>query len=73
MITDTIAQMRPTMALSGMAANQAVFFDPNGGGFAGQHFLIVDGNGVAGYQAGQDWVFKFDVAAPVNPPPDFIV
>jgi serralysin len=60
-------------ALGGMAVNQAVFFEPTSGSYAGSNFLIVDANGLAGYQAGADYVFRFDVAAPHDPPPDFIV
>ncbi len=43
-------------ALSGLGANQARWFAPNSGDLAGTIFLIVDGNGVAGYQSGQDYV-----------------
>jgi hypothetical protein len=33
-----------------------------GGELVSQHFMIVDANGVAGYQAGQDYVIHFDSA-----------
>ena len=59
--------------MGGLAAGTAIFFTPSNGDLAGQHFLVVDGNGIAGYQAGADYVFKLDVAAPVGPPPDFII
>jgi hypothetical protein len=49
-----------------LGAGHAAWFTPNGGDLAGQTFLIVDGNGVAGYQAGEDYVFH--MAEP--PPPD---
>jgi hypothetical protein len=44
-------------ALSGLGASQAAWFAPDGGDLAGQIFLIVDANGVAGYQEGEDYVF----------------
>lgn len=42
--------------LGGLGAGQAVWFAPDAGDLAGKIFLIVDGNGVAGYQAGEDYV-----------------
>jgi hypothetical protein len=41
-----------------MATGAAVLFTPTSGTLAGLTFLVVDGNGVAGYQAGQDYVFE---------------
>lgn len=38
----------------------AVLFTPDAGGHAGQTFLIVDANGVKGYQAGADYVIRLD-------------
>ncbi|HEV2562729.1 MAG TPA: bluetail domain-containing putative surface protein, partial [Rhizomicrobium sp.] len=44
-------------ALSGhLNADHAILFTPNSGTLSGQTFLIVDANGMAGYQAGQDLV-----------------
>jgi hypothetical protein len=43
-------------AMTALAAHQAVLFTPNAGNYAGHSFLVVDANGVAGYQAGQDLV-----------------
>ncbi|MBY0283700.1 MAG: cadherin-like domain-containing protein [Sphingomonas sp.] len=40
-----------------LAVGQAVLFTATGGTFAGSTFLIVDGDGVAGYQANSDYVF----------------
>jgi hypothetical protein len=37
-----------------------VLFTPDGGNLAGHTFLVVDVNGAAGYQAGQDYVFQLD-------------
>jgi hypothetical protein len=53
--------------------NGAVLFTASSGDLAGHLFLAVDQNGVAGYQAGQDFVIEF-----VNSPlptviPDFII
>jgi hypothetical protein len=39
-----------------LAAHHAVLFTPNSGPHAGETFLIVDANGVAGYQASADLV-----------------
>ena len=39
-----------------LAAHHAVLFTPDSGSLSGETFLIVDANGVAGYQAGQDFV-----------------
>jgi len=44
-------------ALGGLGASQAAWFAPDAGDLAGQIFLIVDANGVAGYQEGEDYVF----------------
>jgi RTX calcium-binding nonapeptide repeat (4 copies) len=44
-------------ALGGLGAGQAVWFAPDAGDRAGQIFLVVDGNGIAGYQEGEDYVF----------------
>lgn len=43
-------------ALGGLGSSQAVWFAPDTGDLAGQVFLIVDGNGQAGYQEGEDFV-----------------
>jgi Ca2+-binding RTX toxin-like protein len=40
----------------------AVLFAPDAGGLAGELFLIVDANGQAGYQGGQDLVIHFESA-----------
>jgi Ca2+-binding RTX toxin-like protein len=44
-------------ALGGLGASQAAWFAPDAGDLAGQIFLIVDANGIAGYQEGEDYVF----------------
>lgn len=44
-------------ALAGLGAGKAVLYSASEGDLAGNVFLIVDANGVAGYQAGEDYVF----------------
>jgi hypothetical protein len=44
-------------ALAGLGAAQATWFAPDSGDLAGTIFLVVDANGVAGYQEGEDYVF----------------
>jgi Ca2+-binding RTX toxin-like protein len=44
-------------ALAGLGAAEAIWFAPDAGDLAGRIFLIVDANGVAGYQPGEDYVF----------------
>jgi len=39
-----------------LAAHHAILYTPDNGDLAGQTFLIVDANGTAGYQAGEDLV-----------------
>lgn len=48
--------------LGGLAPSQAVWFAPDSGDLAGQIFLIVDGNGQAGYQEGEDFVIAVEGA-----------
>jgi hypothetical protein len=47
-----------------LGAAHAVLYTPDGGNLAGETFLIVDQNGTAGYQAGEDLVIN--LLAPVN-------
>lgn len=52
-----------TNAVGGsLTSGSALFFNANDGNHAGQTFLLVDGNGIDGYQAGQDLVMQ--VVAP---------
>ncbi len=46
-----------------LTGNHAVVFTPDSGDLAGDTFLVVDVNGTAGYQAGQDLVIELDHAA----------
>jgi Ca2+-binding RTX toxin-like protein len=53
---------------------EAVLFTADQGDLAGKLFLIVDANGAAGYQAGEDYVIElYGVTPPAGPIPDFIV
>jgi hypothetical protein len=46
-------------ALNGhLLANDAIVFNATSGGLAGHTFLVVDGNGTAGYQANGDYVVE---------------
>lgn len=44
-------------ALAGLGAGRATLYTPDAGDLAGTIFLVVDANGQAGYQAGEDYVF----------------
>jgi Ca2+-binding RTX toxin-like protein len=43
-----------------LTAGRAVLYTATTGSFAGQNFLIVDGDGIAGYTAGSDYVFLIE-------------
>jgi Ca2+-binding RTX toxin-like protein len=45
-----------------LGAGQALFFTASAGDLAGKAFLVVDANGKAGYQPGEDFVIHFDTA-----------
>jgi len=60
--TNFNANLAAAIGSSKLAAHHAVEFTPSSGSLAGQHFLIVDCNGTAGYQAGADLVINL-----VNP------
>jgi Ca2+-binding RTX toxin-like protein len=49
---------------SKLHAGHAVLVEPSAGAHAGETFLVVDCNGVAGFQAGADMVLRLD--APLN-------
>jgi len=46
-----------------LTAGRAVLYTATAGSYAGQNFLIVDGDGVAGYTSGADFVFLLQDAA----------
>ncbi len=48
------------MGAGRLAANHAALFAPDAGGYAGQLFLVIDTNGVAGYQTQQDLVIRLE-------------
>jgi hypothetical protein len=48
---------------STLGAHDAVLFTPNSGTLAGQTFLVIDANGVAGYQPGHDFVIDLGTTA----------
>ncbi|HEY0111669.1 MAG TPA: bluetail domain-containing putative surface protein, partial [Allosphingosinicella sp.] len=55
-------------------ASEAVLFTANSGDLAGRLFLVVDENGTAGYQAGEDYVIELaNTPVPMQPVSDFIV
>jgi Ca2+-binding RTX toxin-like protein len=52
--------LRAAINSSTLAANHAVLFTPDSGSNAGDLYIIVDANGVAGFQRGQDYVIEID-------------
>jgi hypothetical protein len=55
-----------------LLAHHAILFTPNGGTLAGQTFLVIDLNGVAGYQAGADIVIHLTGSIGAMSTGDFI-
>jgi hypothetical protein len=49
-----------------LGVHDAVVFTPNSGTLAGDHFLVIDANGVAGYQAGADLVILLDTTSSLS-------
>jgi Ca2+-binding RTX toxin-like protein len=57
-----------------LGANEAAAIEVRGGDMIGRFFGVVDANGIAGYQAGEDYVVEF--VTPVVPPQptiDFLI
>jgi len=54
------ANLASALSSSRLGAHHAVMFTPNGGTLSGATFLVVDLNGVAGYQAGADLVVRMN-------------
>jgi Ca2+-binding RTX toxin-like protein len=52
------ADLASAIGSSQLGVHDAVFFTPDSGSLAGDHFLVIDANGTAGYQAGQDYVIQ---------------
>lgn len=47
---------------SALGSHHAVLFTPDAGSYAGDTFLVIDANGVAGYQANADFVIELSQA-----------
>ena len=61
-------------ATVGMLGSSALFVDVVGGDLAGKLFLVIDQNGILGYQAGEDFVIELaNTIVPPPPIPNFIV
>jgi Ca2+-binding RTX toxin-like protein len=60
------ADLSHALSASQLHAHDAVLYTPNSGNLAGHTFLVIDENGVAGYQAGQDLVI--DITGATNLP-----
>lgn len=60
------ADLSAVFGAAALGAGRAAWFTPSGGDLAGQTFLIVDGNGVAGYQPGEDYVVHMAAPPPVD-------
>jgi hypothetical protein len=60
------ADLAAALGAARLGAGHAAWFTPDAGDLAGKTFLVVDANGQAGYQPGEDFVFE--MAEP--PPPD---
>jgi Ca2+-binding RTX toxin-like protein len=54
------ANLASAIGASQLGVHDAVLFTPTSGSLAGDTFLVVDANGQAGYQAGEDLVFQLD-------------
>jgi Ca2+-binding RTX toxin-like protein len=63
------------VALGGLlGGGEAALFTADAGDMAGRNFLVIDGNGQAGYQAGQDYVLELvNPLVPINPGIDFLI
>jgi hypothetical protein len=59
-------QLQHFVGATQLGAHHAVLFTPDDGAFAGHTFLVVDANGVAGYQAGQDLAIDLQNATNLN-------
>ena len=57
------ANLTSAISSSRLGAHHAVLFTPNGGTLSGATFLVVDLNGMAGYQAGADLVIRMNASS----------
>jgi hypothetical protein len=60
------SDLSAALGASALAAGHAVFFTADQGELSGQTFLVVDANGQAGYQAGEDYVIHLASAPPAD-------
>ncbi len=60
------AGLTAALGAAQLGANRAVVFTPTAGTLSGSAFLVIDGNGIAGYQAGQDLVIELVGASAVG-------
>ncbi len=58
------ADLSQAVGAGQLHAHDAVLYTPNSGNLAGHTFLVIDENGIAGYQAGQDLVI--DITGATN-------
>ena len=68
------ADLAAAVTAARLPAGQAVLFDPSGGTLnqAGMVYLIVDANGLAGYQANADYVIQLQTPTGTLTTNDFI-
>jgi hypothetical protein len=59
---DFDSDLAHAVGVNQLHAGDAVLFTPSSGNLAGHTFLVIDENGVAGYQAGQDIVIELNGA-----------
>jgi hypothetical protein len=60
------ADLSAALGASALGAGHAILFTPDQGELSGQTFLVVDANGQAGYQAGEDYVIHLASAPPAD-------
>jgi Ca2+-binding RTX toxin-like protein len=60
------ADLANAVGTAQLGAHHAMVYTPDSGTLANDHFLVIDSNGVAGYQAGQDLVIKLDTILDTN-------
>jgi hypothetical protein len=60
------ADLSAALGASALGAGHAVLFTADQGELSGQTFLVVDANGQAGYQAGEDYVIHLAAAPPAD-------
>jgi Ca2+-binding RTX toxin-like protein len=60
------ADLSTALGASALGAGHAVLFTADQGELSGQTFLVVDANGQAGYQAGEDYVIHLASAPPAD-------